>query len=90
MLVSVTPCSVLPLALPGPHGEARVPNVCVEELPVPPGEAVVVFDDEDDGRLLLQAEANTARPATTTNPMNVRLRCATAPLLIGASGLDAA
>jgi hypothetical protein len=66
-----------------------VPNICVEELPVPPGEAVVVFVDEDVGRLLLQADASTAMPATTTNPMNARLRCFTTPLLMGASFLDA-
>jgi hypothetical protein len=77
------------LALPVPHGEARVPNVSVEELPVAPGVAVVVFVDDDVPRLLLQADANTAIPATTTNPMNVRLRCVTTPLLIGASLLDA-
>jgi hypothetical protein len=51
--------------------------------------AVVVFVDDDDGRPLLQADANTAMAATTTNPMNVRLRCVTTPLLIGASLLDA-
>jgi hypothetical protein len=26
---------VVPLASPGPHGEARVPNICVEELDDP-------------------------------------------------------
>jgi hypothetical protein len=66
-----------------------VPNICVEELDVEPGVDVVVFDDDDEGRLLLHADARTATPATTTNPMNVRLRCVTTPLLLGASLLDA-
>ena len=39
MLVSVTPCWVAPVALPGPHGEGRVPNVCAVVLVVLPGDA---------------------------------------------------
>jgi hypothetical protein len=43
--VSVTPCSVAPLALPGPHGAARVPKLCgADELDVAPGLPVVVGD----------------------------------------------
>jgi hypothetical protein len=67
------------LALPVPHGEARVPNICVEELDVPPCGAAVVFDDDDVPRLLLQAEATTATTTTTADPMKVRLLCLTDP-----------
>jgi hypothetical protein len=67
MLVSVTPCWVAPEALPGPHGEARVPNVCadVDGLPVPLGEAEVVLDDDEVGRLLLQAVARSTADSTS-------------------------
>jgi hypothetical protein len=75
MLVSVTPCCVLPVALPGPHGEARVPNVCVEELEellelVPDVDDDVLFDDDDVGRLLLHAVARSTADTTSASAPN--------------------
>jgi hypothetical protein len=79
--VSVTPCCVAPLALPGPHGDASVPNVCAEALEVPelPDGAAVVGVDDEEPRLLLQAEASIMVATTATNPMNMRLLCFTDP-----------
>src|SRR6516165_4828941 len=48
MLASVTPRSVAPLAPPGPHGDASVPNLPLVELAevVEPLAAAVVPEDE--------------------------------------------
>jgi hypothetical protein len=61
-----------------------VPNICVEELDVPPEGAAVVAVDDEEFRLLLHAEATTAMITTATNPMKVRLLCFTDPPLSAA------
>jgi len=68
MAVSVTPWSVAPVAVPGPQGEANVPNFFAvpavgDVAPTPP--AAVVFDDEEPPRLLLQAAATRTTPKST-------------------------
>jgi hypothetical protein len=67
------------LALPGPHGEASVPKVWVEEPDVPPAGAAVEFEDDDVFRLLLQAEAIKATVNRAADAMNVGLLCFTDP-----------
>src|SRR5580700_3002927 len=70
IVLSVTPWSVAPLAVPGPHGEASVPNVVagaavevVAELTAVA--AVVAVVALDDPRPLLQA-ATTSAPIRRT------------------------
>jgi hypothetical protein len=47
MLVFVTPCSVAPFAVPGPQGEARLPNevVAADAAAPPPATAVTMAVD---------------------------------------------
>ena len=85
MAVFVTPCSVAPVALPGPHGDACVPNVgpladaaVVEVDPDddPPLGDEVDDDDappvDDEPRPLLHATAASARTQSTPNAWNLR------------------
>src|SRR3974377_1184823 len=67
--VSVTPVSVTPLALPGPHGDASVPNMFpagaeVVAAAAPPVGAAVV--DDELPRLLLHAATTARLTAVTT------------------------
>jgi len=75
MAVLVTPWSVAPDALPGPHGEGSVPNICevaaaVVDVAPPAGAEVadaLVPGVELDPRPLLQAATMThAATAMTT------------------------
>ncbi len=58
-----------------------MPNICVEELEVPPGDAEVVALDDDELPAATAGRSQRTAAATTTNPMNVRLLCFTAPPL---------
>jgi hypothetical protein len=68
---------VEPLALPGPHGEAKVPKVWVEEPDVPPAGAAVALEDDEVCRLLLQAEAIRTTVNRAADAMKVGLLCFT-------------
>ena len=68
--------------LPNVPGEARVPNVWVEELDVPdvpPAGAAVGLEEDDVCRLLLQAEAIKATVNSAADAINVGLLCFTDP-----------
>jgi len=81
MAVSVTPWSVAPLALPGPHGEARVPKVFDDDDDDDDDDDVVVElpDDAVPERLLLQAAASSPSARTAVNPRNHHLKRCTKP-----------
>src|SRR6516165_8653824 len=86
--VSVTPWSVAPLADPGPHGDARVPNMfAAGAAVVPPPPPVVAVVDEDEPRLLLHAPAAKA-PTAATPSRRTMVLCRTmgSPLLIALVG----
>jgi len=83
MAVLVTPWSVAPVAVPGPHGDARVPNV----WPLPDATVVADEDDaeddaeddppvdddpEDEVRLLLHATAASPTTHSALSPRNHR------------------
>src|SRR5271167_2760146 len=78
--VSVTPWSVAPLALPGPHGDRRVPNVlaaAAAEVLAPVVVEAAADVDGDEPRVLLHAEASRASAATAVSPRNDHVRRST-------------
>src|ERR1700676_3257874 len=79
----VTPCSVAPLGLPRPHGEAHVPNVApagavVEDEPpfedVTDDDAPADAELDDEPRPPLQATATSASTERAANPCDHRPR----------------
>jgi hypothetical protein len=58
-----------------------VPNICVEDVDDPalevPLDGAVVAVEDDEGRLLLHAEATVTAATSPTNTTNERLLCFT-------------